>query len=70
MEKQTNSIVQHGEEELLAMYRERGVQSLPALKGEPIWPQAYFDRSEMKLRQEMRRSNFDWDRFWRNGGKL
>ena len=32
----SHSIVQHGEDELLAMYHERGVQSLPALKGEPL----------------------------------
>ena len=36
MENRENSIVQHGEHELLAMYHERGVQSLPALKGEPV----------------------------------
>ena len=35
MDQRSNSIVQHGDDELLAMYHERGVQSLPALKGEP-----------------------------------
>ena len=60
MEKINHSIVlQHSDEELLAMFHARGTDALAALKGEPIWPQDYFDRTRFTL-NELANGSIRW----------